>query len=493
MSVPLVHIQSLLANYFKGSICSAVKFSQAFDERLLTTMDLATWECSNQSKLATELPFGVFGTIKAKNDNRAELILQLAPGYPADVQFPEVCGKLTNAGGGLQSALVCTKVVPVDATPLVGEGIWSCKITPIDSVHGIRVTIKSAILQSDGQQKAYIERVVGETTSEIHTSAVNADRGLDVITSDVQPIGGGNFVKETVRVQGATWPIMVGSSWDPELQAQVVRSEQEVDPPTDFSDVETEFHIVNADRSTKVTEIAPVAALSSLHHVFPSWAQCQTPNVLNSVEVIVCRNLSNGNSVGVGSSASLANSSSIAVAADLIYDITEGYSGSVPSEIHVFYLPLGFSSADVLAAVNAFAWPQFKPSIHRLVLAGRSQSQHVQLSASESGQATSESSEVGAFTNSIVIPACLHEDIAITVTYKDFTAPTGLADEIMDSYLARFEARVALQETALAAGAKMFGLDTNVPESATPDYSPRSSVQQNSSEPCTPNFRLFSG
>jgi len=150
MSKALGKIKDVLETNFSGSLISPVVCSQAFDDRLLTLMDIAEWTVSNDSKLVEPLPFGMFGGVIATSANKSKLRIMTAPGFPDAVAFPEVCVKMSEATGDLTSQIVCRKVVPVaDAIEVSVEGgvtIWECEIAPIDQVHGLRTTIKTPVI-----------------------------------------------------------------------------------------------------------------------------------------------------------------------------------------------------------------------------------------------------------------------------------------------------------------------------------------------------------
>jgi len=313
--------------------------------------------------------------------------------------------------------------------------------------------------------RAYLERQLATTAGEVVLEGVNADTGLHVIESSSEALGDGKAVKETAYVD--EWQELTGSTWDDELQTQVTRREKYVDPPTDFNEPNTSYHIVNEHRSMRIVENVPDEALLAIHHIFPAQETIQLPNVLRSVGVVVSRNLANGNSIGVGSSFSVTNQSTVAMQADWIYDLVEGRQRNVNAEIHIFYLPFVGALEGIADKCGASVWPNYLEESHRVAVSGCPRSQHVTMQTSEGGQSISEGAECGAFVNTVMIPAALHGDLTIDVTYNDATAATGLADAIVDQMVSMGAKRIQMLRAALADEAVMFGLDTSDEDNAT--------------------------
>ncbi|MEI6177496.1 MAG: hypothetical protein WCS43_11440, partial [Verrucomicrobiota bacterium] len=307
--------------------------------------------------------------------------------------------------------------------------------------------------------RVYLERQLATTSGELVLEGVVADTGLHVIESTSEALGDGKAVKETAYVD--EWREMTGSTWDEELQTQITRREKYVDPPTVFNEPNTSYHIVNEHRSMRIVEDVPDDALLAIHHIFPAQETIQLPNVLRSVGVVVSRNLSNGNSIGVGSSFSVTNQSTVAMQADWIYDLVEGRQRNVNAEIHIFYLPFVGTLEGVAGKCGASVWPNYLEESHRVAVSGCPRSQHVTMQTSEGGQSISEGAECGAFVNTVMIPAALHDDLQIGITYNDATAATGLADAIVDQITAMGAKRMDMLRKALDDEAVMFGLDTS--------------------------------
>jgi len=278
-----------------------------------------------------------------------------------------------------------------------------------------------------------------------------ASGGFDVIRSKVTPIGQDKFIKEVGTMP--SFPQLLGSKYDTDLDINLPFTEQVVSAGTATPGSDTEPIDQYRSKRRTVNRAAVQAALSGIHLTLPSQETIQLPNVLKTVSVLASRSVANGNSYGWGNSYSGSNTSSLAVSADLAYEIEEGYSGPVDSEIHVFFLPLdGSSPESILSAVNAEAWPTYRPISSRIVISGNGSQRTFSESASDNSSAASESTSISAFTNVGVLPATLHGSMKISIDYSDFTSPKGMLDATWTANVAKNQERVtgiknALQQT----------------------------------------------
>ena len=308
-------------------------------------------------------------------------------------------------------------------------------------------------------EQAYVEREVGLVSEELVEEGTPADQHLMVVQSEVEALGNGKAVKRTVVADN--WHQLVASFWDDEFQTQIKRYEQYVAPPVDFSEHNVSHQIVNRDRSLKVTDEAPDDAIRAIHHQFPTEDSVRIPDTLKSAGVLVTRNLANGNSLTAGHSFAVMNTSSVAMQADMVYELEEGFEGSVPATVHIFYLKIGEISVDTIRAmVGAEPWPFYRPRATRVAVSGCPRDQSITFQSGEGGQSISEKSSCGAFVNTVVFPASLHGILPITVTYSNHEAPTGLTDAIVDEMTNIAQKRLEIMRKALEDGEKMFGLDT---------------------------------
>lgn len=387
---------------------------------------------TTRSRTAQDLIPGEFRRFIISTRTKQEVAAGAAPNELASDLVSSVVEEMDDTGKAL--LVETTETIDPDAEPLLGS-------------------------------QAYVERQVVSTGRELVNEGEGCLVGLEVANSSVRPFGNGKAIRESEWVD--SWVEHHASHWDDELGVQIQRTEQFVDPPTNFTQEFTSFQIVNEDRSLKIVENPPEDALASIHHVFPAETQVHLPGVLKSVGVVVTRNLSNGNSLGTGHQYSISNESSLAMSADLVWDIEGEFNDLVPAEVHVFYLKGNTSIESIASICNAVPWPFYRPKSQRLTISGCPLSQHVSASSSEGGQSISEGAQVGAFVNPAVIPLCLRPAMEIPITYIDATAPAGIADEVMDRIMALSEKRLEMLRKALDDDETMFGLDTAVAENAT--------------------------
>jgi len=246
----------------------------------------------------------------------------------------------------------------------------------------------------------------------------SATTGLGVLASEVTPLGGGRFVKQTVELESL--PSLSGQDYRPDLDVALPYTEEVVAAGTtdEASDIQPIDYWRSKKRSYDFSEIQ--SKLSGIHLIYPTQENISIPNVLNSVEVLATRSVAIGESRSGGKSWSVGTNNSVAVSADLAYDITEGYQGPCPAEVHVFFLEQDEASTEtILSKCGADSWPQFNPRSTRLVISGAGFSGKITCSQSSSGWAASTGSDVNAFTNVAVIPPCIHDDLDVTIRYSE--------------------------------------------------------------------------
>ena len=308
-------------------------------------------------------------------------------------------------------------------------------------------------------QQAYAEREAARTTQTLVSEDAAADTGLTTLESKVDQLGNGLGIKTTLDVLG--WHELKGSTWDEDLQTQVTRRELPVTPPTSFADPFTSYQIVNKDRFLRIVEDVPEAALAARHHVFPTTDVVSLPAVLTGVKCVVTRNRSNGNSVSGGTQFSVMNESSMAIAADFIYDIVQGGQFGCDAEVHIFYLKTA-SRGSVLDRTNSIPWPLYREKSHRVSVRCAPRSQHVTYSSSQGGQSLSEGSQVGASVTTQMMPASLHAPLAIEIVYEDHDVPKGLADAIVANIESIGAKQLAIVRQAVSGGRVVMGIDCSV-------------------------------
>ena len=208
--------------------------------------------------------------------------------------------------------------------------------------------------------RAYAESTDASVTETLTTDG-SIEKGLFVIESQSTPLGDGNFVVQTVKVD--QWPELTRSEWDPILNSPVLTTRTFVGPPTEqeLNTPFTTFEPVNEDRYLKQTEQPPTSGLAAYRFSFPSRVSLDLPAVLRRVQPIYNSSQSTGNSTSNGTSDTLSSSGS---SGNVAYSLSSGgstnsSSSSMPEFIietervwgrdlkadnHVFFLQKGDES-----------------------------------------------------------------------------------------------------------------------------------------------------
>lgn len=240
-------------------------------------------------------------------------------------------------------------------------------------------------------RRAYVEGTTADTTETYSPSEIEEDTGLYVVQSTVTPTGDGSFVKETIEVE--SWPELKSSEWDPKLNAQVVRTEQFVEPPTDFSEINVTYRAINEDRSLKVTEVEPTEVLESYLLSLPTRIDLQLPPVLKSLEVVWSEDFSVGSGESEGEGIAPNNATGISLESSAVSNVQSKRTKipSLKSEVetvwgrdisataYFFYTKLTNNQLSESALVSRLSglagkelqkWPIFKPKSHTIVAKG---------------------------------------------------------------------------------------------------------------------------
>ena len=293
-------------------------------------------------------------------------------------------------------------------------------------------------------QRAYVEGTIVNVSEKLSTSPT-IESGLLVSQSVATPIGDGKFVVETVKVP--EWPALKSSEWDNELQVQVQRTEQFIAPTSAFTEVNTSYRAVNKDRSLKVTETEPTAALTNYVMSFPIQVDVRLPDVLKSISVQWAEDLAQGaydsdfSGSSTGESRSLSggdqasSESSASIKPELIIDIERPWGADLSATAYYFFLKGNnnvisesafLSKLGTVAGGSVQRWPTFKPVSHTIVLTGGSAEVQARVnwnaghSVSPDNVTTEKlvgdgtSYRVGTSLNAVTIPPTIHAGITIS-------------------------------------------------------------------------------
>ena len=297
-------------------------------------------------------------------------------------------------------------------------------------------------------QRSYVEGTVAKVNEKISTSPT-IESGLLVSESQATPIGDGKFVVQTVKVDN--WPELKSSDWDPVLDAQIVRTEQFVEPPTSFTENNTSFRAINKDRALKVVEEAPVTALSNYAMSFPIQVDLRLPDVLKSISVVWAEESAQGRtnsewdgyaeglSWSLSGAENTSSESSASIKPELVMDIQRPWGSDLSATAYYFYIKGDnnvITESNILSKLSSIVgdtvqrWPSFAPVSHTLVLSGGTASVQAKVSwnAARSWSETSNSRDktvgqgdsysVGTSLNAVTIPPTIHGAITISGAEK---------------------------------------------------------------------------
>ncbi len=307
--------------------------------------------------------------------------------------------------------------------------------------------------------QGYAEGVRTVTTKQEVAPGTPAGTGLMVIESSVTPDGLGISVLQQVVASGDEWPVLKGSEWNDELQTQVIASHQHVAPPTDFTEENTSFHIVNQDRSLKVQTSIPEEYFLNYRRSFPSTTDLQLPHVLKSIELTWTTSNGFGSSdwswswygtepYSVGISIPYSSSSSCSVHGTITPIIEMVLGNNIPSTMEFFYVPVDagtyvISRERLLAKIqtlypDALMWPVFHPVSHSINVQDMKtgvrgsggfsftrKSSDDQSSGDDTNHSSLES-DSSVSNNITVISPTIHEAIGITNSYASAHSITSI-------------------------------------------------------------------
>ena len=267
--------------------------------------------------------------------------------------------------------------------------------------------------------RAYVEQTVASTTETYSHSELAAEEGLHVVQSQVTPLGDGSYIRETVTVN--EWPELIGSDWDNNVKAQVRKTQQFVDPPTeaDLFLQDTSFTPITKDRFLRVTETVPYDVVAGYFMTYSSTIDINLPNVLKSIDVLWSTDVANGfyesswsgdaggENVSISGSERGESNGSASASPELLINIEQPWGADCPINVHVFYVKPtdnsfvdgnyyagSFVNSDLVisklmqkspysgSSLGIKRWPTFKPISHRVITNGKRVSVSVQCNGS---------------------------------------------------------------------------------------------------------------
>ena len=169
--------------------------------------------------------------------------------------------------------------------------------------------------------------------------------------------------------------------------------------------------------------------LRSLHYKFPTQERIRLPDKLLSAKAVFSMGAGASWGGGQGSRWSFSRGCEASISGDLILNIEQGFEGSVPATIHVFYESLDNASFAIYSRTGAKDWPAIKLLSHTVILMGADVRKENSLSASDDSSAMSGSVSVKTILNTVNIPPTIHGKISIGVEHimakSNVAVPSG--------------------------------------------------------------------
>jgi hypothetical protein len=275
---------------------------------------------------------------------------------------------------------------------------------------------------------------VKATTSEaIVAKATAATTGHTIISSTVQPVNDTESIKRTVTA-AETYPTLSGEEYNPHLGIQLPFTQQVVNSSGATAVDGGSLVPIDQWRTLKKSGNVPAlqAYLKELTQSYASMVTMNLPDTLLGVTFREYKSLSDGQGQGAGTSWSWKTNSSISVSGAFEYEIEKGYSGPVPSTVHVFYLDsASLSAANILEKTSSKAYPIVRPKSHIMSALGTTQSRSFSESSSKSSYSISEGGNAAPTVTREIIPPTLHPEITITIAKVVVSQP---AMTTLDAY-----------------------------------------------------------
>lgn len=278
-------------------------------------------------------------------------------------------------------------------TALTGDLVLS-QVKQTSATKAIKTNVSQTIAAGDSLVGSMFFEKWGSGIAQSQESLVDdltdADSGFIILDSVVEPLGNGKSIRRTtVLTPAVAYTELIGSTYDNDLETAVGFTEQVVAAPADIAaatvDAFTEYTPIDEFRALKRVIAPPTDALDAYFVSFPSYTTLDLPNILESIEIVWTNETSEGSqdsdwqgsSSGVdwslgGQEGGSAHSSAVVIP-QLNVVIREVWAKKIPTTSHFFFLPMiggAVTSAAILAAVSASAWPVFQPRAISIPLKG---------------------------------------------------------------------------------------------------------------------------
>jgi len=197
------------------------------------------------------------------------------------------------------------------------------------------------------------------------------------------------LLKRSVEVSAIPGPDRAGQNYDKTLGVAFpfVRTIVATGTATPHADINPINKEISEQELVDIS--AAQAVLDAIHMIYPSQESVRLPDELKSVDVHWDASGTESRAYYGGSASSVVIdmlagqrrafnftfdlSCNAVVGGDYVVNIKEGFTGSVPSEIHSFFLPYQgtpISPNAIMSKCNAVAWPVHRPESYTIVLFG---------------------------------------------------------------------------------------------------------------------------
>lgn len=383
-------------------------------------------------------------------------------------------GPMTLSGGSFKDGLfgktkITEEIVPSGTSPVsLDLNTISSEVTPIDESKSKRTTIKqtSVKLKSKTLSPSQLGLVTSEKTQEIVVNQTQPKNDLYTISDNIDSIDESKSKREVLKVNN--WPKLNGVEYDYTLGLGNFYTKEIIDPqtykplqffgsstflPQDYTfdaDPIDEFKSLKKDYDLNLIG----GQLDSIYYIIDSATNITLPDTLLAVTAYF--GLSGGSGIDSSSAAgagisynysvSGSSKSSSSARGDIYFKIKKGFSGSIASKEHNFFLKTinlssGFAGAttttqeSILNKINKNSnsavgsstsikyttWPVIRTVTENIIVIGGSKSKSkgtgssASMSLNGSSTATNDTTsfDVDVAVNSITLPEALHDQITI--------------------------------------------------------------------------------
>jgi hypothetical protein len=248
-----------------------------------------------------------------------------------------------------------------------------------------------------------------------------------LVSAESEALGDDRFLKRIVKLDSIGE--LFGQDYDESLDIRIPFSQKIINAKTPLEDgpVDIQPRDVANSLRRKYDVDAFAEQIEDYYWELPDLAQVNLPNRLKSASVVFSKDAGFQYGDGEGTTYYWRSGGSSAVAGEMVYDVEEGYSGSVPATKYIFFLQKATASiSNVIAKIRAKDaesgrtltkyFPNVRPTSHSIAIVGGS----ISIEAQESVSLNSSSKSGGSTINTAVgmsrTPPTIHPIIPIFIS-----------------------------------------------------------------------------